>query len=306
MSESNSGGSKAPLLIFAGLGCMFLCGGVLIVGIGVLMYFGARAEVPDSYTTLYEPAPPPVTAMPAPPIPTDGDGAGARIRSLGATGGSSEWDTAVKPVMLGAYDLNGSGGLNNGAEIAAVPCDTWYALDVGVKQSWDYGLRTIYGFEENYSWVGDAIGVDEAARPWADHALARCLGGTPSTFVLPGGVIGGVVGGGVTGGSDGSVATSIRGRSETGGSSSWDAAVKVIMLAQFDTNRSGWIDTSTEASAIGCDVWRALDDGVKESWSYGLRSIYGFDQGLWIGDAIGISQGVRAPADAKLTSCGLN
>jgi len=78
--------------------------------------------------------------------------------------------------MIAAYDLNGSGSINNRAEVSAVPCATWQALDAGVKEKWDYGLRTIYGFEAGYSWIGYAVGFDESVRSFADQQLVSCGG----------------------------------------------------------------------------------------------------------------------------------
>ncbi len=302
---SSKESNKGPLLIFAGLGCLFLCGGFVVVGGGVLWYFAMQAE--EDLTTLYETA----DAYPAPPVAVaaaaDGDGTGARIRGLSETGGSGSWDSTVTPILVAAYDLNGSGMIDNDAEIASIPCDTWQALDAGVKQSWDYGLRVIYGFEQDLSWVGSAIGIDESARGAGDHALMRCVGGDPSTWPAPGGgVVGGAVGGAAQAPPPSGVAAAIRARPEKGGGSPWDNAVKGILLAQYDTNKSGWIDTSSEVTPIGCDVWIALDEGVKVSWSYGLRTIYGFDTGLWIGDALGFSQGIRSSADSAIRGCGLD
>jgi hypothetical protein len=90
------------------------------------------------------------------------------------------------------------------------------------------------------------------------------------------------------------------------GGSTWDISVKALMLASYDANSSGWIDTASEVAAVPCDVWAITDSGVRGKWTYGVRTIYGFDGGAWIGDAIGYAETQRAAADAKAVSCGLN
>ena len=75
--------------------------------------------------------------------------------------------------MLAAkVDSNGSGTIDNAAEVSSVSCDAWKALDDGVKVKWEYGIRTIYGFKEGYTWIGYAVGFAEAVRSTADAAAA--------------------------------------------------------------------------------------------------------------------------------------
>ncbi|MCP4868528.1 MAG: hypothetical protein GY898_07395 [Proteobacteria bacterium] len=91
-----------------------------------------------------------------------------------------------------------------------------------------------------------------------------------------------------------------------GGSSAWDEAVKVLMLGAYDSNSSGEIDSASEVAGVPCDVWKVTDSAVRSKWTYGVRTIYGFDEGAWIGDALGYAESQRAAADAKAASCGLN
>jgi serine/threonine protein kinase len=297
-------GSKAPLFIALGLGCMVVCG--FGGGIALLVLVAINAEKKEAYEddwstwsdpTLATPFPAPSgpTALPAAPT----DGVGTMIRALSDEGGSSAWDAAVKPILVSAYDSNGSGLLDTAGEVGSLPCSTWHALDDGVLERWDYGLRTIYGFEASYSWVGYALGFDEAVRPTADSFLAGCqAAGWPAA----GG--GTVVGGLGSSGSASGTAGRIRGLSQEGGSSDWDNAVKPIMVSAFDGDGSGLIDGDSEARSVPCDVWDALDDGVKQTYSSGLRSTYGFESGFsWLGHVIGIDESVRATSDAALQSC---
>ena len=207
-------------------------------------------------------------------------------------GGSSAWDEAVKVVMLDAFDSNSSGAINTAAEVGKVDCATWKALDAGVKEQYEYGLRPIYGFEAGYSWVGYAIGFDEGIRPQADASLAACMSGVAAPAPATAG-----------GGGGGDVGSKIRALPD-GGSDAWDGKVKTILVSAYDTNSSGTLDTAAEVSAVSCDAWKAMDAGVKAKWTYGIRTIYGFEAGYsWVGYAVGFDEGIRAKADKALVGC---
>ena len=205
-------------------------------------------------------------------------------------GGGSDWDTAVKPLMLGAYDGNGSGTIDSAAEVASIPCDTWSALNTGVKAGWSSGIYIIYGFKPELTWVGYAIGISEEVRGASAAALRNC---SLADEVAPDGP------------PTGSVADRIAGLSD-GGSGTWDDAVKVVLLGAFDKNKSGELDKKGEIDAIPCDVFKTLDQGVRDGWGSGIRSIYGFDEDyIWVGSAIGVSESMRTKVAERATSCGL-
>ena len=103
----------------------------------------------------------------------------------------------------------------------------------------------------------------------------------------------------------GSPADSIRQTDST--SDDWDAAVTQIVLAAFDTNGSGAVDTKSELKLVTCDTWRAIDAGVQTAWTgSGARAIYGFAKGYgWVGYAWGFDEKVRKSADKAMKACGL-
>lgn len=209
-------------------------------------------------------------------------GPAERVRSLSERGGSSEWDTQVTYIMLTNHDLDSSGAIDKAPEVDSISCDTFRALDDGVKDGWSYGLRVIYGFEADKIWIGSAVGFDERVRSYADAAIARCTTGaarpahTQIREAVPGG----------------------------GGHDAWDAAATAILLSNFDANRSGTIDSTAELMAMPCEVMSALDDRVEEGWGYGLRVIYGFEADkIWVGDALGFDEAIRAGADLRIAGC---
>lgn len=224
-------------------------------------------------------------------------GLAARIRALTPTGGSDEWDAAVKPLLVQAHDTNGSGSIDTTEELLAVPCDVFAALDEGVREKWPAGLRQTYGFKSELSWVGFALGFSDAVRSGADVRVATCLGDaasapTPSTPAPP-----------VAVPTTGPIHERIR-AVPSGGSSSWDSQVAAILLGAYDADGSSWLDTSAEAQAVTCEDWSALDAGVKAGWGYSIRTIYGFHADYsWVGDAVGFSETMRTVADARLVHC---
>ena len=89
-------------------------------------------------------------------------------------GGSDRWDAAVRPLMVMAYDGDGSGWLDTDAELGSVPCQTWDALDRGIRKKWKSGLRQIYGLKPDLLWVGGSLGIHERMRSSADLQVAAC------------------------------------------------------------------------------------------------------------------------------------
>lgn len=90
-------------------------------------------------------------------------------------GGTTTWDEAVGVVMVEAYDDDDSGWIDSPEEVRMISCDTWQALHRGIVTGGHHiGLRTTYGFQEGFYWVGDAIGFNEVVRYEADGAMAAC------------------------------------------------------------------------------------------------------------------------------------
>ena len=205
-----------------------------------------------------------------------------RIRARPETGGLTPWDDAVAPLLLEAYDSDLSGLLDTAAEASSIACDDWRAVDQGVRRSWTHGVRQTYGFAHGYIWVGDALGFDPSVRAVVNGRLVDCLQGDAT-----------------------GPAVALR-AVPAGGSTAWDLAVLTILLEAFDSDGSGSLDAAAEVQALPCDVWGALDAGVKQRYQYGVRPIYGFEEGYeWVGDSLGFADSTRQAADAALVGCGI-
>ena len=103
-----------------------------------------------------------------------GEGLDASIRALPDAGGTP-WDDEVKRLLLERHDGDRSGAIDSAAELDAIPCEVWVAIDAAIADAGRWrGLRRTYGFPEGYIWVGHVIGVAEKVRAEADAALDRC------------------------------------------------------------------------------------------------------------------------------------
>ena len=114
-----------------------------------------------SYTSLYD------------SLTFGGDVAG-QIAGLTSEGGSGAWDAAVKRILVGAYDNSGDGTLDRAEEVKRVPCPVWVAIDAGIRAGGSTSLRTTYGFDPGFGWVGSAIGVDESQRVNVQARIVAC------------------------------------------------------------------------------------------------------------------------------------
>ncbi|HMV66215.1 MAG TPA: hypothetical protein PKA64_05150, partial [Myxococcota bacterium] len=88
---------------------------------------------------------------------------------------------------------------------------------------------------------------------------------------------------------------------------SWNQEIKKVMVSMFDTNGSGLLDSEAELKEVGCDIWRAIDEGVRRDWrGASVASVYGFAEGqFWSGGELGVAEAVRAPARAIMEGCGI-
>ena len=196
-----------------------------------------------------------------------------RLRQLPG-GGSSSWDAAVESLLVESFDADHSGSLDTPQEIDSIPCATWSAIDSGVRVNWNGGLGMIYGFEADKVWIGHLLGFNEQTRQQAAQRLSSCLASPRESVPLPPSAEQGL-------GGAGSPAAAIRGF-PGGGTDPWDKRVQALLLREFDTDGSGWLDSAEEV-ALPCPVWGAMDQGVSEHFGYGLGPIYGFSLRLFLG-----------------------
>lgn len=88
---------------------------------------------------------------------------------------SESWTAEVQRVLVTAFDRNGSGSIDNRAELDAVDCRIWRTIDSTVRQQWQgTGVAWLYGFEPEAIWLGSTLGVATPLRGAGLAALERC------------------------------------------------------------------------------------------------------------------------------------
>jgi len=83
--------------------------------------------------------------------------------------GSLRWATLIQSSLVGQYDLDGSGTLDQTDEIVAVPCPVWRTIEA------TYGAPlSELGFGPDGEYFGDQIGVAESQRSIATGRIRGC------------------------------------------------------------------------------------------------------------------------------------
>ena len=234
----------------------------------------------------------------------------ASVEILGLTGGgSSVWDDQVKAIILKNFDKDMSGEIDSSSEVDAIGCDVWNAINIGLLSGGEYSsnFTAIYGFDPELIWVGYALGFSESVRADVFRSAPPCFSVTGDD--LSGGDEIGELGPDlIFDASDfsfGPTAEAILAL-PGGGSSEWDDKVEAILLAKFDRTKNGSLDVFGEVNVISCDIWAALDIGMRSGGEYSssLYTVYGFDPSLmWVGSAIGFDESMRSDAYNKAVSC---
>ncbi len=232
---------------------------------------------------------PAVVAAVATPTPTPRTGSVPSQIAAVPGGGSSSWDHAIYDILTAAFDANGNGLIDSRGELSAIDCDVWKALDTGTRKSKAAGLHHAYGFATDGVWRGANLSFAAAVRAPGSAALQAC--GLVSTSAPSG----------PTTPTDTRAALATLPDSE-----GWEASAAAVLLATYDTDRSGSLDRPSEIDAIDCATWRTLDAHVRTKWSSGLSVIYGFEAGfIWVGSAFGVDESQRDRATAGLSTCKL-
>ncbi|MBT3219079.1 MAG: hypothetical protein HN348_08310, partial [Proteobacteria bacterium] len=208
-------------------------------------------------------------------------------------GGSAAWDAQVMAALVEKYDSDGSGMLDSSSEVNRTNCAEWQAIDAGVRSGWGNGLWDIYSFDPSDDmWVGSSLGIDESMSYAAADMIGDCGLGDGGSKVNK-----------VPRSSD-NVAATI-GNFGDPLSSGWDAAVKELLVVNYDANGSGSLDRSGEVEAVTCDAWQAMHHaGTKSSYSStGFKVLYGFDGSSYLGGSLGIDLSMVSAVSSALSRC---
>ena len=86
----------------------------------------------------------------------------------------------------------------------------------------------------------------------------------------------------------------------------WHLSARRYLVARYDRDRSGKLDSLDEIEAIPCSDWRGLEQSFDEGGlALSMTRFYGFDGSKWIEGAFGVSGALRAETYLRLKDCGL-
>ncbi len=102
------------------------------------------------------------------------------------------------------------------------------------------------------------------------------------------------------------VASAAPDREELAVAHDWHRTARQYLLARYDSDRSGHLDSLDEIRSVPCSDWRGIERSFDESGlSLSMVRFYGFDGSKWVVDAFGVTSDVRGETYLRLKDCGL-
>lgn len=209
---------------------------------------------------------------------------------------------AAQTVLLGSFDLDRSGAIDQAAEIDAPGCAVWSALNEAFPN-----YLTLYGFADTGDpYVGDVVfNISNNVRTPGHARASACLAGRdppatdPATVPEPE--------------TNNSLPETVERfvRLEAAGEileqagrlgttpEEWSTAVEAILRNRFDRDGSGQLDRAVEVRAIPCDVWQAMA-ATHPEYPYGMGFLSG---DIYAGDHIGVAPSQREELLARASGC---
>lgn len=212
--------------------------------------------------------------------------------------GSADWTRDVRSVLLSRYDLDRSGTIDLPREVRSIPCSVWIAVGAtsparrtseGPGAGGDI-LHEDLGFSREQ--LDTAVELyDACTRPSDGTATVRVRDRITAPLRLPPETI------------RSAVTVPLRGLADVEDEERRYLPAKTVLLAMFDTDRSGEIDRPQEIDAMSCDVWDALGETFP---GYGER--FGFvrspEEVAYRGDfVLAVSSDLRNDAGARIQAC---
>ncbi len=86
----------------------------------------------------------------------------------------------------------------------------------------------------------------------------------------------------------------------------WHQEAMQWLLARYDDDRSGLLDSAQELEQVPCEHWLSLEESHDSSGlGLSLTRFYGFDGERWKSNALGVADEVRDVAYRRMKECGL-
>ncbi len=177
--------------------------------------------------------------------------------------GQAAWHEVVRAMVLGLYDLNGSGDLDTSEEARSVPCAVWTGLDAALAQHTGAGLVATHRLDDPSGIVGHRLGFE------------RTLGVLALELVRACGV----------------------------GNSVAPAQPPPSSLLAWDADRSGQLDRRAEIEAVPCEVWNRVDIDLRAELGLGVWEVWGLSRRIRWSDGTADAPTLKGATRAALRRC---
>jgi hypothetical protein len=209
---------------------------------------------------------------------------------------------AARIVLLGSYDFDRSGALDQAREIDAPPCEVWNVLEEAFPDFLEQ-----FGFGgADAPYLGNIVfNIAQNVREPAYRRGSACLRGDEPPETDPSEVPEPAVGNDLTERAERFVGLEAAGEileragQFSTGSAAWSQAVRSILMARFDEDGSGLLDRGSEIRSVPCDVWQAMA-ATHPDFPYGLGFLVG---DVYVGDHIGVAADQREEVLARSSGC---
>jgi hypothetical protein len=243
---------------------------------------------------------------PAAARPTASPAIASTIARLSVVAVEENRQVAARTILLSSFDYDRSGYIDTADELDAMSCEVWKSLDVAFPD-----FASAYGFIEGAApteqrYRGSIIfNISARLRGPAGRRAMACLRDEVPPPTSPDEV--------------GALAELIRVPTplqefldtETAvqiargtlrlepGSAAWASAVRTVLLAEYDLDRSGVIDARDEIDAVPCVVWRTIE----ATYGSTLAGLGFAESGQYLGDRIGVAEAERIHAGHRILAC---
>jgi hypothetical protein len=234
------------------------------------------------------------------------DAATNALEGLASVTDRSRRELAAKTILLGTFDVDGSGYVDNPVELDAISCSAWSAMQTAFP-----GLAEEYGLIDEADILDSryhgslVFNLSERIKRPVARRIKACLAGDvpPSTTSQDVTVRGRGVQLTATLAAllEADVAAQLLQRTSKlePGSAAWAEATRKIFLAEYDLNQTGLIDTPLELAVIPCIAWQAALATYP-----GVTAGLGFDGTReYAGSRIGIDATLRTSAASQMQTC---
>lgn len=194
----------------------------------------------------------------------------------------------MRQQLLTDADADRSGRVE-AAEVPAIACSMWQAIDGALQRERGTTLDARYGFAPGFMFRGAALAIAPDAREAVRARLLACV----------------AMGGEGDPEGTGALVRALVDLPEPT-HASWDRLAAELLRGAYDRDESGALDRGDELTRVPCAVWVAFDEAALSGRNVPFMALYGFADGYaYVGDSLGVSLAMRGMAAELMRACGL-